>query len=93
MNTVVDLSVPYLMFSVMRYSLLMSSLDVRFNDRWHTFAPSAARGGQAIPMPADGAMWGWFAWANDLYGPATYVMYFSIFSYAWFLQLSPQKFR
>nr|VWP00330.1 Trehalose-6-phosphate phosphatase (EC [Ganoderma boninense] len=31
-------------------------LDVRFNDRWHTFSPTAAKGGQAIPMQADGAM-------------------------------------
>lgn len=28
-------------------------LDVRFNDRWHTFTPSAAKGGQVMPM--DGA--------------------------------------
>ncbi|KZT07037.1 RNA-binding domain-containing protein, partial [Laetiporus sulphureus 93-53] len=25
-------------------------LDVRFNDRWHTFTPSAAKGGQALPL-------------------------------------------
>jgi len=25
-------------------------LDVRFNDRWHTFTPSAAKGGQIAPM-------------------------------------------
>ncbi|KAI0760605.1 RNA-binding domain-containing protein [Fomes fomentarius] len=31
-------------------------LDVRFNDRWHTFSPSAAKGGQAIPLPAEVAM-------------------------------------
>jgi hypothetical protein len=24
--------------------------DVRFNDRWHTFTPSAAKGGQIAPM-------------------------------------------
>ena len=24
--------------------------DVRFNDRWHTFTPSAAKGGQVAPM-------------------------------------------
>lgn len=29
-------------------------LDVRFNDRWHTFTPTAAKGGQVIPMQADG---------------------------------------
>ncbi|PCH35003.1 RNA-binding domain-containing protein [Wolfiporia cocos MD-104 SS10] len=29
-------------------------LDVRFNDRWHTFTPSAAKGSQTIPMQADG---------------------------------------
>ncbi|KAI6106977.1 hypothetical protein EDD17DRAFT_1888537 [Pisolithus thermaeus] len=29
-------------------------LDVRFNDRWHTFSPSAAKGGQVMPMQADG---------------------------------------
>ncbi|KAF8957855.1 hypothetical protein BDZ97DRAFT_1844401 [Flammula alnicola] len=28
-------------------------LDVRFNDRWHTFTPSAAKGGQIAPMQAD----------------------------------------
>ncbi|KAH9836100.1 RNA-binding domain-containing protein [Rhodofomes roseus] len=29
-------------------------LDVRFNDRWHTFTPSAAKGGQAVvPMQAE----------------------------------------
>ncbi|KAI0320586.1 RNA-binding domain-containing protein [Amylostereum chailletii] len=28
-------------------------LDVRFNDRWHTFTPTAAKGGQAMPMQAD----------------------------------------
>jgi len=28
-------------------------LDVRFNDRWHTFTPSAAKGGQVAPMQAD----------------------------------------
>ncbi|VDC01561.1 unnamed protein product [Peniophora sp. CBMAI 1063] len=27
-------------------------LDVQFNDRWHTFTPSAAKGGQ-VPMQAD----------------------------------------
>ncbi|TBU60208.1 RNA-binding domain-containing protein [Dichomitus squalens] len=31
-------------------------LDVRFNDRWHTFSPGAAKGGQTVPMQADGAM-------------------------------------
>jgi hypothetical protein len=28
-------------------------LDVRFNDRWHTFTPTAAKGGQAVPMQPD----------------------------------------
>ncbi|KAI0821862.1 hypothetical protein BC628DRAFT_1392571 [Trametes gibbosa] len=28
-------------------------LDVRFNDRWHTFSPGAAKGGQTIPMQAE----------------------------------------
>ena len=28
-------------------------LDVRFNDRWHTFTPGAAKGGQTAPMQAD----------------------------------------
>ncbi|EIW78302.1 RNA-binding domain-containing protein [Coniophora puteana RWD-64-598 SS2] len=28
-------------------------LDVRFNDRWHTFTPTAAKGGQIAPMQAD----------------------------------------
>ena len=28
-------------------------LDVRFNDRWHTFSPGAAKGGQAAPMQAE----------------------------------------
>ncbi|KAH8113822.1 hypothetical protein DFH11DRAFT_1509965 [Phellopilus nigrolimitatus] len=31
-------------------------LDVRFNDRWHTFTPTAARGGAAMPMQADVAV-------------------------------------
>ncbi|KAF5310869.1 hypothetical protein D9619_007686 [Psilocybe cf. subviscida] len=30
-------------------------LDVRFNDRWHTFTPSAAKGGQVVPMQGDAA--------------------------------------
>lgn len=29
-------------------------VDVRFNDRWHTFTPSAAKGGQIAPMQAEG---------------------------------------
>ena len=29
-------------------------LDVRFNDRWHTFTPTAAKGGQAVPLQPDG---------------------------------------
>ena len=28
-------------------------LDVRFNDRWHTFTPTAAKGGQVMPMQPD----------------------------------------
>ncbi|RXW23947.1 hypothetical protein EST38_g1928 [Candolleomyces aberdarensis] len=28
-------------------------LDVRFNDRWHTFTPSAAKGGTVVPLPTD----------------------------------------
>jgi len=28
-------------------------LDVRFNDRWHTFTPTAAKGGQVAPIQAD----------------------------------------
>ncbi|KAJ8693466.1 g-strand binding protein [Pleurotus ostreatus] len=28
-------------------------LDVRFNDRWHTFTPTAAKGGQAPAIPAE----------------------------------------
>jgi len=28
-------------------------VDVRFNDRWHTFTPSAAKGGQVAPIVAD----------------------------------------
>ncbi|KAF8878167.1 hypothetical protein CPB84DRAFT_350811 [Gymnopilus junonius] len=28
-------------------------LDVRFNDRWHTFTPSSAKGGQIAPMQAE----------------------------------------
>lgn len=28
-------------------------LDVRFNDRCHTFSPTAAKGGQAVPMQPD----------------------------------------
>jgi hypothetical protein len=29
-------------------------LDMRPNDRWHTFTPTAAKGAQAIPIQADG---------------------------------------
>ena len=29
-------------------------LDVRFNDRWHTFTPTAAKGGHAVAMQPDG---------------------------------------
>jgi len=28
-------------------------LDVRFNDRWHTFTPTAAKGGQVAPLQAE----------------------------------------
>lgn len=29
-------------------------LDVQFNDRWHTFTPTAAKGGQAaVPIQTD----------------------------------------
>lgn len=35
--------------------LMRVGLDVRFNDRWHTFTPSAAKGGSVAPMVADGA--------------------------------------
>ncbi|PAV15283.1 RNA-binding domain-containing [Pyrrhoderma noxium] len=31
-------------------------LDVRYNDRWHTFAPTAARGGTVAPIQSDVAM-------------------------------------
>ena len=31
-------------------------VDVRFNDRWHTFTPTAARGGNAVPVPPDSVM-------------------------------------
>jgi len=29
-------------------------LDVRFNDRWHTFTPTAAKGGKTVSMQPDG---------------------------------------
>lgn len=32
---------------------LFRALDVRFNDRWHTFTPTAAKGGQVQPIQAD----------------------------------------
>ena len=38
------------------YRRLTAHSDVRFNDRWHTFTPGAAKGGQAMPMQADVAM-------------------------------------
>ncbi|KAL5522607.1 hypothetical protein ACEPAG_8624 [Sanghuangporus baumii] len=31
-------------------------LDVRYNDRWHTFTPHAARGGTVAPIQADATM-------------------------------------
>lgn len=31
-------------------------LDVRFNDRWHTFTPSAAKGGQTMPMQTEAVL-------------------------------------
>jgi hypothetical protein len=34
--------------------LTQYSSDVRFNDRWHTFTPSAAKGGQVAPMQSEG---------------------------------------
>lgn len=34
---------------------LMYFLDVRFNDRWHTFTPDSAKGGQVAPMVAENA--------------------------------------
>ncbi len=34
--------------------LYIANLDVRFNDRWHTFTPSAAKGGQVAPMQSEG---------------------------------------
>ena len=30
--------------------LSLTFIDVRFNDRWHTFSPSAAKGGQVASM-------------------------------------------
>ena len=30
-------------------------LDVRYNDRWHTFTPTAAKGGQAAAMQTEAA--------------------------------------
>jgi hypothetical protein len=47
---VVDLwvcSTPYHRF---QFGLNAYFADVRFNDRWHTFTPSAAKGGQVAPM-------------------------------------------
>lgn len=35
-------------------SSIYLSPDVRFNDRWHTFTPSAAKGGQVAPMQSEG---------------------------------------
>lgn len=32
---------------------LVNISDVRFNDRWHTFTPSAAKGGQVVPMQSE----------------------------------------
>jgi hypothetical protein len=34
--------------------LIYQLSDVRFNDRWHTFSPSAAKGGQVAPMQSEG---------------------------------------
>ena len=42
-----------LLFFAVGLSMNMPCLDVRFNDRWHTFTPSAAKGGQVAPMQAD----------------------------------------
>lgn len=33
---------------------VLANSDVRFNDRWHTFTPTAAKGGQVAPMQSDG---------------------------------------
>ena len=33
--------------------LIAVLIDVRFNDRWHTFTPSAAKGGTVVPLPTD----------------------------------------
>jgi hypothetical protein len=37
--------------SFINFSIL---IDVRFNDRWHTFTPTAAKGGQVGPMQSEG---------------------------------------
>jgi len=44
----------WLSVDLCRCSLFFVSLDVRFNDRWHTFTPSAAKGGQVAPMQPEG---------------------------------------
>ena len=43
----------FLLLSAVDLLMNMPYLDVRFNDRWHTFTPSAAKGGQVAPMQAD----------------------------------------
>ena len=42
-----------LLFFAVDFLMNTPHLDVRFNDRWHTFTPSAAKGGQVAPMQAD----------------------------------------
>jgi hypothetical protein len=37
----------------MRFFVLIKTIDVRFNDRWHTFSPEAAKGGQVASMATD----------------------------------------
>ena len=39
---------------VLKSSLMfLVLLDVRFNDRWHTFTPTAAKGGQIVSLQVD----------------------------------------
>lgn len=46
--------VGYVGLSYVLFYFIAIFLDVRFNDRWHTFTPSAAKGGQVAPMQSDG---------------------------------------
>jgi RNA recognition motif. (a.k.a. RRM, RBD, or RNP domain) len=54
---------PWVRWTILLMSaILLNSLfliDVRFNDRWHTFTPTAAKGGQVGPMQAEGL---WFTY-------------------------------